>query len=139
MAKQIISEIKKLINGRIAAEVSETENKCHSFDFEMIFDALTVRAFQIAKDHGWHEQERNDGEVLSLIHCEISEALQALRDGKPPDKHCPEFSSLEVELADAIIRIMDYAGERNLNISGAIIAKMEYNKNRPYKHGGKNF
>lgn len=138
MAKQVISEIRELINGRIAEVVSETENRCYNFNFEMAFDALTVRAYQIAKDHGWHEQERNDGEVLSLIHSEISEALQALRAGNPPDKCCPEFSNLEIELADAIIRIMDYAAEKNLDISGAIVAKMEYNKNRPYKHG-KNF
>lgn len=101
------------------------------------FNAITFRAYEIAKQHGWHEKPRNDGEVLALIHCEISEALQALRDGNKPDHHCPDFSSLEIELADAIIRIMDYAGERDLDIAGAIIAKMEVNRNRPYKHGRK--
>jgi NTP pyrophosphatase (non-canonical NTP hydrolase) len=105
--------------------------------FRQAFDAQIVKAYAIAKDHGWHEAPRNDGEVLALIHCEVSEALQALRNGNPPDHHCPKFSSLEVELADVIIRIMDYAGERDLDIAGAILAKMEVNRNRPYKHGRK--
>ena len=62
------------------------------------------------------EKDRNDGECLALIHSEISEALQALRDGNPADTHCPDFSALEVELA-----------------------KMEYNRTRPMRHGGKRF
>lgn len=108
------------------------------FEFCNGFDYQCRKAYQIAKDHGWHEKPCNDGEVLALIHCEISEALQALRDGNKPDHHCPDFSSLEIELADAIIRIMDYAGERGLNLSLAILEKMKFNKKRPYKHG-KNF
>ena len=51
--------------------------------------------FQIAKAHGWHDGELNDGECLALIHSEISEALQALRDGNPADTHCPDYSALE--------------------------------------------
>lgn len=119
--------------------MTEEQEKAElDFEFCNGFDYQCRKAYQIAKDHGWHEKPRNDGEVLALIHCEISEALQALRDGNKPDHHCPDFSSLEIELADAIIRIMDYAGERGLNLSLAILEKMEFNKKRPYKHG-KNF
>ena len=42
---------------------------------------------------------------------------------------------MEAELADAIIRIMDFAQEYDLNLADAILAKHEYNKSRPYKHG----
>lgn len=113
------------------------ESEISKNDFRLIFDAQIVKAHQTAREHGWHEEERNDGECLALIHSEVSEALQALRAGNPRDKHCPEFSALEVELADTIIRIMDYAGLRNLDIAGAILAKMEYNQTRPHKHGKK--
>lgn len=124
--KAIFAECDDLVNEESAAA-----------NFRLAFDAQIVKAYAIAKDHGWHEAPRNDGEVLALIHCEVSEALQALRNGNPPDHHCPKFSSLEVELADVIIRIMDYAGEKDLDIAGAILAKMEINRNRPYKHGRK--
>lgn len=107
--------------------------------FRLAFDAEIVKAFQIAKAHGWHDGELNDGECLALIHSEISEALQALRDGNPADTHCPDYSALEVKLADAVIRIMDYAHARSLDIAGAIIAKMGYNQTRPMRHGGKQF
>ena len=46
-----------------------------------------------------------------------------------------EYSSLEEELADTVIRIMDYAFGNDLDIAGAIIAKIEYNKSREYMHG----
>lgn len=107
-------------------------------DFARFFNAKCKEAHGEAVAHGWYDGgERNDGEVIALMHCELSEALQALREGNPPDKHCPEYSSLEIELADAIIRIMDYAGAKGMDIGGAIEAKMAYNTTRPYKHGRK--
>lgn len=96
---------------------------------------------QTAVEKGWwtEDRERNDAECIALMHSELSEALEALREGNPPDSKCPRFSSLEIELADVIIRIMDYAEPNGLNIAGAIEAKVSFNKSRPFKHGGKEF
>ncbi len=103
------------------------------------YNALAKDVNQNAVSKGWWDDERNDGEMICLMHSELSEALEGLRHGDPPDDHIPEFRSSEAELADVVIRIMDYGAARGLRIAEAIIAKTEYNKTRPHKHGGKRF
>lgn len=95
--------------------------------------------YQNARDKGWWEEDRNDGEMIALMHSELSEALEALRKGNPIDSHCPDFRNVAVEMADTVIRIMDFCAARNLPLADAIIAKHEYNKLRSHKHGGKKF
>lgn len=66
---------------------------------------------------------------LVLIHSEISEAMEGHRKGLA-DNHLPHRPSVEVELADAIIRIADLAGALGLDLEGALREKMEYNARR---------
>ncbi len=73
------------------------------------------------------------------MHSELSEALEALRHGNGPSDHIPEFSGVEEELADVIIRICDVAQERGWRVAEAIIAKMAFNATRPHRHGNKKF
>jgi NTP pyrophosphatase (non-canonical NTP hydrolase) len=73
--------------------------------------------------------KRNIPEMLCLIHSEISEAMEGHRKNLMDDK-LPHRSMLEVELADAVIRICDMAGGLDLDLYGAIIEKLEYNKSR---------
>lgn len=73
--------------------------------------------------------DRNKGELLALIHSEISECLEGVRKGQP-DSHLPHRSAEEVELADALIRIFDYAGAFGLDLDGAFWEKRAYNKQR---------
>lgn len=72
---------------------------------------------------------RNIGEMLCLIHSEISEAMEGARKGLMDDK-LPHRPMLEVELADAVIRIFDMAGGLNLDLPGAIVEKLAYNASR---------
>lgn len=81
---------------------------------------------------------RNTGEAIALMHSELSEALEADRKNIKESEHIPNFSGLEEEFADVIIRIMDFAEANELRIPEAILAKCEFNRSRPYKHG-KNF
>jgi NTP pyrophosphatase (non-canonical NTP hydrolase) len=66
---------------------------------------------------------------IALIHSEISEALEGIRKGKQDD-HLPDRLAIEVELADALIRIFDLAGSMGLDLEGAVIEKAEYNRHR---------
>lgn len=66
---------------------------------------------------------------LCLIHSEISEAMEGDRKGLRDD-HLPHRSMLEVELADAVIRIADLAGALDLDLGGAIAQKLAYNSTR---------
>ena len=111
----------------------------------------------------WEEGEkRNTGEMIALVHSELSEALEAHRNGKMLEEHHIDtfkelikdidnsteegkeeyrkaFKSLikdsfEDELADAVIRIFDIAKGKGIDIAFHIRAKMNYNATRPYKH-----
>jgi len=68
-------------------------------------------------------------EKLCLVHSEVSEAMEGARKNLPDDK-LPHRSMIEVELADAIIRILDLCGAMNLDLAGAIFEKLAYNKTR---------
>lgn len=88
---------------------------------------------------------RNVPEMLCLIHSEVSEAMEGYRKNLMDDK-LPHRSMLEVELADVFIRIFDLAGAHNLDLSGAVLEKLSFNKTRPdhklenrLKDGGKQF
>ena len=107
--------------------------------FAIEFDAVAQEVNHIAIEKGWWEGERNEGELIALMHSELSEALEAIRNGNPPDDKIPEFTGVEAELADVIIRIMDMAAAKGYRVGEAVIAKINYNKNRAYKHGGKKF
>ena len=99
------------------------------------FASMSGSIHDNAAVHGWWDEPREDGTLIALIMSEAAEALEALRKGNGPDEHCPQFSGAEVELADVVIRIMDMAEARGWNVAGAIVAKHEFNKGRPYKHG----
>lgn len=125
----------------------------------------------MSESKGWHKpQDRDDGtfrdasvaERLCLIHSEISEALEAVRDKNPhvyyshtteeygscisdqPELQWPDYSvtlgkpdGLGVELADAVIRIGDLCEILGIDLEECIQIKTEYNKGRAYRHGGR--
>lgn len=110
-------------------------NKTEEIEFLNGYRCLEEEIHKNAVNHGFWEGERNFGELISLIHSELSEALEAMRAGNPKSKKISSFKNVEEELADAVIRIMDLSCGLRLDVAGAIIEKMKYNLKRPYKHG----
>lgn len=95
--------------------------------------------------HTGEPLKRNKGELLALIHSEVSECLEGERKNLMDDK-LPHRKMAEVELADVIIRCLDYAAGFGYDIQGAFDEKMAYNAIREdHKHeariiaGGKQF
>lgn len=81
--------------------------------------------------------DHSDGTKFALMHTEISEAFDALRKGNPESEKTPGYTQVEEELADAIIRILDWGAQHGYDIGAAIISKALYNQSRPYLHGKK--
>lgn len=93
------------------------------------------RLVHAANERWWRDPatgeriERNRGEQLMLIVSEVSEAMEGERKGLMDDK-LPHRAMAEVELADAMIRIMDYAAGHGYDLGGAFVEKMEFNRTR---------
>jgi NTP pyrophosphatase (non-canonical NTP hydrolase) len=105
-----------------------------------MINTFVKMAHENALDKGWWEEDRTFGELVVLMHSELSEAIEDYRNGKAfaeiyfeGDKPC----GIPIELADCIIRIFDTCGRHGINLEEAIIMKMAYNRTREKRHGGK--
>lgn len=115
--------------------------------------------YNLAQSKGFHERWRSPLEAMALVTSEVGEAVEAVRkiaspyepDYKPElgsynddvNNHLSEhigndgYSAYAEELADIVIRVMDEADDRNIDLAGAILSKLDYNMSRPHKHGKK--
>lgn len=98
-------------------------------DFKQHVNELVNYCYNQSKNAGWHDGNREIGTMLMLIVSEIAEAMEGDRKDLMDD-HLPNRKMIEVELADAVIRISDLAGKLNLDLGGAIEEKLQYNLNR---------
>lgn len=120
-----------------------------------MINELSKEIHEVNKANGFYEGEKNIGEMLALIHSEVSEALESDRKGrytvatmrvvngwvrdddfKAGFKSCVK-DTFEDELADIMIRVMDLAAFKGIDLEQHIKAKLRYNSLREYKHGKK--
>jgi NTP pyrophosphatase (non-canonical NTP hydrolase) len=105
------------------------------FTFILSFWHMQDEVRRVNKANGWHDTDRNFGELIALCHSELSEALEAKRHGDKASDHLPQYSGVTEELADTVIRIMDMASALGLPVAEAIVDKVKFNATRGYKHG----
>lgn len=105
-------------------------------DIMQAVQRLQDACYQAARDAGWWAFSSGDinnplhfSNKLCLIHSEISEAMEADRKHLN-DSHLPDRPGREVELADALIRIFDLAGGYDMDLAGALVEKLAYNRSR---------
>lgn len=102
---------------------------------------LIDKSHRMAKEKGWWNPAKSTGELIALIHSELSEALEEYRNGHNlneiyySDEGKPE--GFPVEIADAVIRIADMCGAYGIDLEITIAEKMYYNQTRSYRHGNK--
>ena len=95
-----------------------------------------------SKAKGFWDPAPNFPQQIALMHSELSEALEAWREGQPinqvlEDKGNGKVFGVPVELADCVIRILDTCAAYDIDLADAIERKMRYNEARPHRHGGK--
>ena len=131
-----------------------TKGKIHTSQFRFNITGsvnfVAETCHELAKESGWWTDllppsQGTVAEKLLLIHSEVSEATEGFRKDLMDDK-LPHRKMVEVELADALIRICDLAGAMGLDLGGAVAEKLAYNATRAdhkpenrAKKGGKKF
>lgn len=116
---------------------------------------------ELAKEKGWHDQDVSLVERIMLVVTELAEGVECIRNNEPPIwqkgegknpltsevvklmpispewKETSKPEGVQVELADAVIRIMDIFESQGWKLEEAIRLKHTYNKTRAWRHGGK--
>lgn len=126
-----IEERKKPHNFSLSVAVGQMVDSCHGASFRAgwwkdLESGMDLKA-EMKSNSRFGKALFN--EKLTLIHSEISEAMEGFRKNLPDD-HLTNRPMAEVELADALIRLCDLAGAAGFDLPGAVVEKLAYNAKR---------
>ena len=125
-----------------AVEIIEIEDLPMGYpSFNRSLNSWAQHCAEAAKANGWTDHTL--AESLLLIHSEVSEATEEMRNGKgttetyynPEKPGKPE--GIPSELADIVIRVFHLCGKEGIDLDSIVEEKLAYNATRGYKHGGK--
>lgn len=101
----------------------------------------------VNKDRGWYDKDVPFYQAMALLHSEVSEAVEAYRTHGAADQTKPDDTpfagvvnkpeGVGSEFADILIRLLDNCDRWGIDLAFEFNRKLEYNKTRPYRHGGK--
>lgn len=120
-----------------SSDTKSNEKRQGAEAFLYFLNELGKVAHANAVDHGFYDPPPAIPERLCLIHSEVSEALEAYRDGlmKPVIEPNGKPIGFPSELADIVIRVVDLARYLGIDLDEAVRLKMRYNSTRPFRHG----
>lgn len=105
-------------------------------DFVASFDRLSEDILEVNNSNGWDvttpkcwDDCNKLATKIALIHSEASEALEAIRHG--------DADNFLEEMADIVIRVADMTAGLGFPLGDAILKKLDKNRSRGYRHGGK--
>lgn len=134
-------------NGALLIEKDAMEANCIVLQKQLDeVKSIGTWVYEIHKNavqHGWYDGNtaKNFGELLMLVVTEVAEVMEEYRNGRLMRENYVnekgKMCGIPSELADIVIRVMDICGYYEIDLEQAIAEKHEYNKSRPYKHGGK--
>jgi len=112
-----------------------------------MLDSMVREVTALNREKGWYDEDRSVGDMVALLHAEVSEMLEAYRTNKfeswevestpgfPASPVKPE--GFKVEAADVFIRLLDMCARYDIDLWVEFRKKMDFNWTRPYRHGGK--
>lgn len=89
----------------------------------------TANGWNVTTPENWHDNKYKIPAVLALVTSEVSEALEAFRKN--------DRENFDEEIADVVIRCLDLCGGLGIDIDGEVARKLEKNRKRGFRHGGK--